>query len=131
MLFNSLEFIFVFLPGLLALYYLARRFVSHQLRWWCLRSARSSSIPSGTLRNLPILLGSAVGNYLVGLAIVRWRKKWIVICAIAVNLRALGAFKYLHFFGVWRPSLPAMTSSGQRAIFRSASRSSPSSRSAF
>ena len=99
MLFNSLEFIFVFLPCLLALYYLARRIVSHEAALLVLTIGSLAFYSYWDISNLPILLGSAIGNYIAGSAIIRWRAKPIIVLAIAVNLALLAAFKYLHFFG--------------------------------
>lgn len=105
MLFNSLEFIFIFLPSLLAFYYLTRHYISHYAALGVLTLGSLIFYSYWDIRNLPILLGSAIANYLIGLAIVRWRKKWIVIGGIAANLVLLGGFKYLHFFSVALSSL--------------------------
>jgi alginate O-acetyltransferase complex protein AlgI len=105
MLFNSLIFIFVFLPSLLLLYYLARKSVSHEAALFVLTLGSLVFYSYWNIYNLPILLGSAVANYLIGLAIVRWRIKAIVIAGIAANLILLGVFKYMHFFSVVATSI--------------------------
>jgi alginate O-acetyltransferase complex protein AlgI len=97
MLFNSLEFIFLFFPVLAALYYLTRHHVSHDAALLVLTLGSLVFYAYWDVDNLPILLASAVGNYVAGVAITRWRHKALLIAAIVANLLLLGSFKYAAF----------------------------------
>lgn len=103
MLFNSIGFIFLFLPlGLLGYYLLA-------LSPWPL--LRRLFLVALTLifyafagpQFLPLLLGSVVFNYLAGQVIgratgsSRWRSVLLAL-AVCINLLLLGYFKYFNFF---------------------------------
>ena len=58
MLFNSFEFLFLFLPGVLAAYYLARRYLSHLAALFVLNLASLVFYAWWDVRNLPLLLFS-------------------------------------------------------------------------
>ena len=106
MLFNSYEFIFLFLPVSLAVYYLLNRmrlttganawllFVSlFFYSWW-------------NVSYLPLILGSILFNYTIGgllsdsdtLRKQIVSKKTIFIIGLAVNILFLCYFKYMDFF---------------------------------
>lgn len=105
MLFNSVEFIFVFLPIVLAGFYLLRRFsASGTVYVWL---ALASLFYYGYWKPvyLWLILFSIGFNYLVGrrlghLATAAQRpgqSKWILAFSVAVNLLLLGYFKYTYF----------------------------------
>ena len=106
MLFNSYEFMFLFLPVSLAVYFLLNRlrltiganswllFVSlFFYSWW-------------NVRYLPLILGSILFNYTIGVMLsdselLRKQsvsKNAIFIVGVTVNILFLGYFKYLDFF---------------------------------
>jgi alginate O-acetyltransferase complex protein AlgI len=97
MLFNSYDFILVFLPAVLAFVYLLRGFGRRWLEvllilasllfyaWW-------------DVRYLPLLIGSVIVNYLGALFIERTRSRLALAGIIVFNLGLLGSFKYLGFF---------------------------------
>ncbi|HEX4261114.1 MAG TPA: MBOAT family protein [Acetobacteraceae bacterium] len=95
MLFNSQPFILVFLPLVLALYYAA---AEH-------RALRQSIVIVASLvfygwwdvRFVPLLAGLTVANWLVARAFGRWRHAAIPAAGVAMNLAALGFFKYASF----------------------------------
>lgn len=108
MLFNSLEFIFYFLPLTLALFYLARYY-------WGMVAAQSVLILASLFfygwwnpNYVPLVLISITGNYLLGQAIQSRRSTHaasakpaiiaLLSSGIALNLLALGYFKYTLFF---------------------------------
>lgn len=101
MLFNSLEFIFLFLPVTLAGYYLlaGSRFRDQIFLYLVVASLIFYSVwnPSYTL----LLLASMAGNYLAGLTIERSRSPHISRAAlwagIGGNIAVLGYFKYSNF----------------------------------
>ena len=101
MLFNSYEFIFMFLPITFALYfYLNHKRLTEASKgllvfsslffysWW-------------NIAYLPIILTSMLFNYLLGNALAnsasRFSKKSVLIFGILINISLLGYFKYADF----------------------------------
>jgi len=101
MLFNSLEFLFIFLPIIIFLnYYLNKKniFLSKIL-------LIISSLVFYALWNiklLPLLIFSILINYYISNILVRTQndelKKKYLICGIMLNIIILGLFKYTNFF---------------------------------
>ncbi|MDD2365359.1 MAG: MBOAT family protein [Desulfuromonadaceae bacterium] len=105
MLFNSYEFIFLFLPVTLAVFYLLNR--------WRLTLASNAWMLFASLffycwwdiRYLPLLLASILFNYTIGNLLVDYdsnrknkvSRKSIFITGIICNLILLGIFKYTDF----------------------------------
>ncbi|MBI5644210.1 MAG: MBOAT family protein [Deltaproteobacteria bacterium] len=97
MVFSSLLFLFLFLPSVLACYYLAgRRYrnavllaFSYIFYFW------------GSGEVLAILVLSTLADYLIGLKIDSGHKaesrKWVIL-SVAINLSFLAYFKYSNFF---------------------------------
>ncbi len=100
MLFNSYQFIFVFLPLVFAIYYLISS-KSHfgALVWLSMASLFFYGYWS--LYSLPILASSICVNYYFGLKLsdinLKYRK-YLLISSISLNLILLGYFKYANFF---------------------------------
>lgn len=98
MLFNSDEFLFVFLPivfgGFLVLGTWGQR------RWSALWLTAASLVFYSWWRpaNLPLLLFSIAANYLIGGVLVRNASKAVLALGIALNLSLLTYFKYSVFF---------------------------------
>jgi alginate O-acetyltransferase complex protein AlgI len=108
MLFSSYPFICVFLPTtLLGYYFLARLSKRVALAWVVL----CSYVFYGywNISFLPLLLGSTLFNYLIGLAIIRSqsdsRRHWLLLGGAIVNLGLLFFYKYsvnvLSTVSVW------------------------------
>lgn len=103
MLFNSVEFLFIFLPALLIVFFqLARR--SHQLAATWLTLGSLFFYAWWNPKYVTLLLGSIVFNYLVGTALARGsdvgstrRKRWLFF-GVAADLALLGYYKYANFF---------------------------------
>ncbi len=104
MLFNSYEFLFVFLPLALAIFYLARRIGNMAV---VISLALSSVVFYAVwdVWNLPILATSILGNYLAGTAIRRQVQSGhdrnagrLLSGAVIANLSALAYYKYTGFF---------------------------------
>lgn len=105
MLFNSLSFVFVFLPLTLLGYYLLIRFGQQQRIFLFLVAA---SLMFYAVWNPPyvlLLILSVGGNYLFGRMIEKrrdaaadWQKAWVLAGGILANLVVLGWFKYANFF---------------------------------
>lgn len=110
MLYNSFEFIFIFLPICLAVYYLSAR-LSRGLAnallvvaslvfyayWDWDRVLKSWPHFSLADSNLALILLSITGNYVIGALVRRFPKKWILTIGVTANLSALAYFKYANF----------------------------------
>ena len=99
MLFNSYEFIFIFLPIVLGVYYA----LGHSNRYngataWLVISS-VAFYGYWDYRYVPLLLFSIVFNYLMGRKIesTNNKKNWL-ICGLCGNLLLLGYYKYTGFF---------------------------------
>ncbi|MBM6593445.1 MBOAT family O-acyltransferase [Microvirga pudoricolor] len=102
-LFNSPEFLFGFLPAVLAAYWVLRRWSVGAANLWLLVS---SLFFYGwwEARFLPILLASIALNFAFGRAIVRARSlsgpdrpRHLLVAGVTLNLAALAYFKYADF----------------------------------
>ncbi len=102
MLFNSYEFIFAFLPVVLAGCFLCARFLGGGAAQLWLTAASLYFYASWNLKYLPLLLISIGFNYLVAVTMVRTpheaRRRTLLLAATAVNLALLGYYKYTNYF---------------------------------
>jgi alginate O-acetyltransferase complex protein AlgI len=102
MLFNSYEFIFVFLPITLLVYFLVGRARDQRLALGWLLLASLFFYAWWKPANLWIILFSVCFNYGVARYCIHGanplRRKWFLIFGIAANLGLLGYFKYANFF---------------------------------
>lgn len=97
MLFNSYEFVFVFLPLTLLIYFTLARYLSHKLATGSLVVASLVFYSYWDIRYLLLLLGCILFNYTIGSLIEKNRSKLLVIFGIVSNLSLLGYFKYTAF----------------------------------
>ena len=97
MLFNSYEFIFVYLPITLLGYYLTAKFIKNGAAKIFLIFASVCFYSYWDINNLPILLASIVVNYAFGRCLTNNRSKKVLMVGIAFNLLFLGYFKYTNF----------------------------------
>jgi alginate O-acetyltransferase complex protein AlgI len=102
MLFNSLEFIFLFLPITLVIFYQIGDRGYHQpaLAWLVLASLFFYQVWNPDY--LRLLIFSVFGNYIIGSIIyqrnsIDRQKKLVLFLGIALNLVAIGYFKYSYF----------------------------------
>lgn len=97
MIFNSLPFLFAFLPACLILYYLIARWLP-PLRRYFLLAATIAFYSFGGLKYTLLLLASVLLNYIVARLIMAWRERGpatpVLAIAIIANLLLLGLFKY-------------------------------------
>ncbi len=95
MVFSSLEFLFLFLPTALILYFALPR----TWRNLTLLVLSLAFYAWGEPRFLPLMLVTVAADFLFGLAVERSRHKraWLT-AAVVFNLALLGFFKYLDFF---------------------------------
>lgn len=106
MLFNSYEFIFLFLPVTLVVYFwlLRRRFTVAARSWLLFVSLFFYSW--WDIRYLPLILGSILFNYTIGGLLVEYdeskprniTRKTIFVVGIVANILLLCWFKYMDFF---------------------------------
>jgi alginate O-acetyltransferase complex protein AlgI len=103
-LFTEPTFLFVFLPVLLALYFLLSRLPSLRLRNLLLAAASVVFYASGGGAFTGLMLASIAVNYVAALAIDRARgtpaARWLLTVTVAANLLALAVFKYAGFMAV-------------------------------
>jgi alginate O-acetyltransferase complex protein AlgI len=102
MLFNSFEFLFLFLPVVFAgFFWIARS--SHRLAALWLASASVFFYGFWNPKFVSLLLASIAFNYAMGYAIGHARsegpqRKALLVFSVAANLVLLGVFKYTNFF---------------------------------
>jgi alginate O-acetyltransferase complex protein AlgI len=95
-LFNTQAFVLAFLPPVLGLYYACGS-----------RAARQAVLVAASLlfyglwdwRFVPALAGLTVANWAVARAWGAWRRDWILVGGVAMNLAVLGVCKYANFLG--------------------------------
>jgi alginate O-acetyltransferase complex protein AlgI len=102
MLFTQLEFLFFFLPLTFSGYFLIALFIdAPNVRLGWLVAASLIFYGYWDVRFVPIIVTSIVFNYPIGLLIRRQQsgsaRAWVFTAAVAVNLLALGFFKYTDF----------------------------------
>lgn len=95
MLFNSTEFLGVFLPATLVGYWLAWRAGLHL---WFLIAASLVFYGYWDWRSEALLIPSIALNWVAARAYLQSRHRWILHLAILANLTCLGIFKYAAFF---------------------------------
>ncbi len=102
MLFNSYEFIILFLPITFALYFIFNRLGWNLAARTWLVMASLFFYSWWNIVYLPLILASIAFNYLLGSALSRGRDesgaKWLLISGIVANLALLGYYKYADFF---------------------------------
>ena len=105
MLFNSFEFVFAFLPVVLGGFMVLGRSGLHRAACGWLALASLFFYGYWAPEYLFLLLASVTGNYVLGQAILRALTearqrpaKILLSCAVALNIGALGYFKYANFF---------------------------------
>ncbi len=98
MLFNSYEFILLFLPVVCGLYFLLNRVNLSTAAQVFL--VLSSLFFYGYWKPiyLPIILGSIGVNYLLGYLLNQKPAKWLLTLGVIANILLLGYFKYADFF---------------------------------
>lgn len=98
MLFHSLKFIWIFLPLALLGYFLLNRFSKTKLSIFWLLFVSLFFYGWWNWIYLPLIIGSIVFNYAMGMQLSRLHSKTLLGVAIAVNLIVLGYYKYVDFF---------------------------------
>jgi D-alanyl-lipoteichoic acid acyltransferase DltB (MBOAT superfamily) len=120
MIFNSFEFLFLFLPAVLVAYYLARQHIGHWTAlsllagasfffyaWWDVSRAPWHELTGWNgeslvrslwfIRHVLLLLISVITNHVVARLMRRWGNQPLLAIGIIFNLSLLGFFKYADF----------------------------------
>jgi D-alanyl-lipoteichoic acid acyltransferase DltB (MBOAT superfamily) len=115
MLFNSYEFVLVFLPVTLAAYFACRAAGQLRAAVGVLALASVAFYGWWDARNLLLLAASSVFNYWVGRRVAERdarARAWLVV-GIVVDLLLLAFFKYWNFFAL---NYAALTGTGARVL---------------
>lgn len=101
MLFNSYEFIFVFLPVSVIIYFILNRYRINLALLW-LTACSLFFYSWWDIKNLPILLASIFFNYLTGYLLTKRdepkNRKIYLVAGILFNIALLAYYKYVDFF---------------------------------
>ncbi len=97
MVFSSLEFIYLFLPPVLAGYLLLRRFGTENAIIWWLIAASLAFYAWWSPVHLSLLVGSVAVNFCLHRLILTKRSRAALVLGIAGNLATLAYFKYADF----------------------------------
>lgn len=98
MLFNSVEFIYIFLPLTLVLYHFTGKYQNGKLSIYFLALASMIFYIVWSLEFFILLITSVIINFLCGRALFQKRSKLMLSFSIILNLGILGYFKYVNFF---------------------------------
>lgn len=97
MLFNSYEFILLYIPVVFIFYFLiANRYNKTHAKWFLVFSSLVF-YSYWDINNLPILLFSIIVNYILGDQLNKNRSRLLLVIGIAFNMFYLGFFKYTDF----------------------------------
>ena len=107
MLFNSIPFLFVFLP---VVYFVFWRLKTKNLRFIWLTLASYIFYGMWNYKFCALMALSTIVSYLAGLGLMRWEeprvRKLFLIAPITIDLLLLGFFKYFNFFATTVTHLP-------------------------
>ena len=99
MLFSSYEFIFIFLPLAVSLYFFLNKLNFLKLATLSLAICSLFFYGWWNTKYLPLILFSILINYFTGILVLRAKiKKPLLVFGIIFNLFLLGYFKYSDFF---------------------------------
>lgn len=98
MLFNSIEFIFFFLPLTFLIYFLAAKFYSNEVAIGSLVAASLFFYGWWNPSYLVLLVASMLINYQLGNLLNKHKKKSLLILGISLNLALIIYYKYAGFF---------------------------------
>jgi D-alanyl-lipoteichoic acid acyltransferase DltB (MBOAT superfamily) len=135
MLFNSLPFIFLFLPVTLILFYAIAR-TNHRLAAVFLALASLCFYGWWDSRYILLLIGSICGNFILSEAILRNRTRphtarTLLAVAIAADLMLLGYYKYTTSLSQTSTLFPGRLGQCGTSFCRSVFHFSPSPKSRF
>ena len=97
MLFNSFQFILIFLPVSISVYFIFGAFGwrTLSLAWLVIVSLAFYGWDQPS--RLPLLVYSMIFNYVIGWALIKKNHTWLLILGVTINIFILGYFKYADF----------------------------------
>ncbi len=98
MLFNSFEFIFLFVPIVFSLYFLLNKFKLYSLANVVILFASLYFYSFFNFEYVFIILASIIVNYTVGVLLQTQKNKMLLWVGILFNIGLLGYYKYTDFF---------------------------------
>jgi D-alanyl-lipoteichoic acid acyltransferase DltB (MBOAT superfamily) len=110
-LFNSFQFLFVFLPVALAAHWFVARYAP-AWRLGLLVVLSFAFYGYWDWRFLPLLFLSIAINWSIAELFVKYRRDVLIVLTIAANLLVLGVFKYAEFFAGMIPGLNVANTGG-------------------
>lgn len=97
MLFNSIEFIFLFLPITWGIYSVLLNRQKPRWAFLCLVLASVFFYAYWSVIYFLLLAASIVFNFSMGILVTRFQRKYLLVLGIVVNLCVIGYFKYTNF----------------------------------
>ena len=99
MIFNSIEFIYIFLPLALAGYFLLNFTKQTEFGKWWLVLASLFYFGYASWPDIFLLCGSIVLNYIIGKYLLKkgTATAWVLVLGVTFNIISLGYFKYTNF----------------------------------
>ncbi len=99
MIFNSIEFIYLFLPLALAGYFLLNFTKQTEFGKWWLVLASLFYFGYASWPDIFLLCGSIVLNYIIGKYLLKkgTATAWVLVLGVTFNIISLGYFKYTNF----------------------------------
>lgn len=98
MIFSSIEFIYFFLPPVLAVFILLKKLrMENAIIWWLIVASLTFYIVWSPIHMI-LLLASIGANFLLHKQLLKSPQKSILVFGISLNLLVLGIFKYADFF---------------------------------
>jgi len=97
-LFNSPQFIFLFLPIVFTIYFILNSTAPLYIARAWLASSSLFFYGYWNPSYLPLIFISIATNFIIGRALITYKRKSILIAGIIFNLGLLGYFKYFDFF---------------------------------
>lgn len=102
MVFSSYTFLLIFLPIVLVIYFGMAKFVSRTIQHIFLIFASLVFYAYADINYVWIISASVIGNFICAKAMASipygWKRKFIFIFSILLNIALLGYFKYYNFF---------------------------------
>lgn len=98
MLFNSFEFLFLFLPIMLGFFYLTLKYKLYNLTGLVLSVGSLVFYGYWSIKYLGLLLVSIIVNYFIGNILKDYKNKALLTVGVLFNLLILGYYKYFNFF---------------------------------
>ncbi|MFO1257742.1 MAG: hypothetical protein U1E78_04940 [Gammaproteobacteria bacterium] len=98
MLFNSFEFLYIYLPATVFLFFITLKLKKYHLTGFLLSVSSLIFYGYSNIQYLSLLLGSIAFNYIIGSLLLKRKDIHFLFLGILLNLIILGYYKYFNFF---------------------------------